>query len=1243
MRPFGRHMAGRSENCRAFWHSHMARFFKKSGLPALLACWLLSVGASGQVPVFRAISVDTRSDDAGDLTVAAEDSTGMLWLAAWDGLWRYDGSNFDFYRNAQNEHGEPVSLARMAHILLSRQRPQWLWLGSNDDGLWGLDIATGRAEHLAHDPTRLNTPGGNRVTGLHEAVDGSVWFTTDNFTLNHFDGQNTRRFVPPFFAGGPATPTEGNILGGIAEDVRRPNWLWVGSRFGLYRFDTKAGLFEFFAFPRPFGLYYEGGPVPVFVAPDGIVWTGGRESGLLRFDPTSGQFQTILLKSPDGAVRTVNSIQAFGDGRLLIGSNPDPLWLHNPATGRSDFASPFKVEGSTSILLQHRKSSGQHPTWFVRTGPKLYRLTLAPQRFEFQYLSKRNPRIQSRNWQRAYCLAPDGKYLYMGTLNGLGVLQWDWQRDTIARILAPRRKPGTPELDIWYDDLAFDPDGQTLWVGTDRGLMRWQAGWEHLEPPETVLSESAPLHISAILAEEKRLWLGTVGSGVFILEKSTGELRPLFPPGSDLFKKLSKTRRIFRDSRRNIWLGTDEGLLCLSPDENVLEKFLPVNTHGEALRSRKVMDVDETPDGKIWVATYGGLHRFDPSAPPGKRMSVFLNPEIDLANYINDLLIAQNDDFWLATEAYFTVFQPATGTFVNYTTRDGLFIRQRMLTQLPSGKFVSGANAGFLSFNPDNFRPAAPPSIYWRDFRVFDRPAAQAKGLNTLPELVLRPGENHFSFEFGAINFEENARNSFAYQLEGYDRDWVPSGDRTFASYTNLPPGKYRFQVKAANRHGIWSAPRSIGVQILPPFYRTWWFGLLALVGLALVVWQAIRAWNERQWTLEAQRIIDYFANSTYSGGSVDEILWDVCRNCISRLNFEDTVIYMLDRERNILVQKAAFGPKNPRDFEILNPIERRIGQGIVGSAAAAGKPILIGDTRLDPRYIPDLEPMLSEITVPIIHNGALIGILDSEHSRRNFFNARHLHILQSIANLCAAKIVKAEAEENVRRKEAQLLELDKRLAESELTALKAQMNPHFLFNCLNSINWYIVKNRPLEASRYLTKFSRLIRLILDNSKHPKIPLATEIETLRLYVEMESIRFEEKFEYEIAVDDTLDTDEVKIAPMILQPFVENAIWHGLMPLAGSRPGRLRVEIAQRADHLHCAIEDNGIGREAAQKLHSGAVGSRESRGMRITAERIAILNQQGSSDGDFVQIIDLQGENGAAAGTRVELRLPLEM
>jgi LytS/YehU family sensor histidine kinase len=236
-------------------------------------------------------------------------------------------------------------------------------------------------------------------------------------------------------------------------------------------------------------------------------------------------------------------------------------------------------------------------------------------------------------------------------------------------------------------------------------------------------------------------------------------------------------------------------------------------------------------------------------------------------------------------------------------------------------------------------------------------------------------------------------------------------------------------------------------------------------------------------------------------------------------------------------------------------------------------------------------------------------------------------------------RTVRAEAEEAVRRKEAEMLELEKNLAESQLTALKAQMNPHFLFNSLNSINWYIARNRPNEASRYLTKFSRLIRLILDNSKHQRIPLSGEMEALRLYIEMESIRFEQKFSYEIEMDESLDSEEVTIAPMILQPYVENAIWHGLMPLNGQRPGHLRISITPENGRLHCVIEDNGIGREAAHILKGASLTGRISKGMRITADRITILNQ-GERIEDLVQITDLTDANGNAAGTRIELKLP---
>ena len=216
--------------------------------------------------------------------------------------------------------------------------------------------------------------------------------------------------------------------------------------------------------------------------------------------------------------------------------------------------------------------------------------------------------------------------------------------------------------------------------------------------------------------------------------------------------------------------------------------------------------------------------------------------------------------------------------------------------------------------------------------------------------------------------------------------------------------------------------------------------------------------------------------------------------------------------------------------------------------------------------------------------------------------------------------------------------EFHKQLNDKEMSALRAQMNPHFLFNSLNSINWYIIKKKPRQASRYLTKFSRLMRLVLENSKSKKIPLEHELQALKLYMEMEALRFENKFNYEIIISENIDEEEVEVPPLILQPYVENAIWHGLMNKKGK--GNLSINISEKNNQLHCSIEDNGIGREAAAELKKATVSQNRSRGMEITSSRISMM-KNGVGAGQSVQIIDLKDGEGKALGTRVELLLPL--
>lgn len=207
------------------------------------------------------------------------------------------------------------------------------------------------------------------------------------------------------------------------------------------------------------------------------------------------------------------------------------------------------------------------------------------------------------------------------------------------------------------------------------------------------------------------------------------------------------------------------------------------------------------------------------------------------------------------------------------------------------------------------------------------------------------------------------------------------------------------------------------------------------------------------------------------------------------------------------------------------------------------------------------------------------------------------------------------------------------RLARVEMQSLRSRMNPHFLFNCLNSINRYVVGHQPAEASDYLTRFAKLIRIILQNSKSPLVLLSEEMESLRLYIEMESLRFERKFTYEMIMSDDIQPDHTEIPPMLIQPYVENAIWHGLMHKEEG-VGHLRMELKREGDVLICSIEDNGIGRERAAAIRRHMNPNKKSMGMNITSERLKLLERQKGIRAE-VEVVDLVAADGSALGTRV--------
>ncbi len=267
---------------------------------------------------------------------------------------------------------------------------------------------------------------------------------------------------------------------------------------------------------------------------------------------------------------------------------------------------------------------------------------------------------------------------------------------------------------------------------------------------------------------------------------------------------------------------------------------------------------------------------------------------------------------------------------------------------------------------------------------------------------------------------------------------------------------------------------------------------------------------------------------------------------------------------------------------------------------AYRGRLIELENTRIQQRYTHDLETQLSQRTQEV---------------------EQQIHLLEA---------------QHIRQLET---EFEQKLADTEMTALRAQMNPHFIFNCLNSIKLYTLDHEADKAADYLTKFSRLIRLVLENSRSERVPLQNELEALQLYIELEAMRFKHKVRFSIHIPPDIDQRFLCIPPLLLQPYVENAIWHGLMHK--SEGGTVTVEVSQpRGNLLHIEITDDGVGRERAGQLKSKSAGKHKSFGMQVTADRIRMINQLYNSHTQ-AQIVDLVDSEGEPCGTQISLDIPV--
>jgi ligand-binding sensor domain-containing protein/putative methionine-R-sulfoxide reductase with GAF domain/two-component sensor histidine kinase len=834
-----------------------------------------------------------------------------------------------------------------------------------------------------------------------------------------------------------------------------------------------------------------------------------------------------------------------------------------------------------------------------------------------------------------------------------------------------------PEIDI--RSFAEDKKG-TLWMATLNGLANLDMQTGDLRiffAGNDAHSINYP-SLRHLVYHHDLLWVGTAGKGVWLYQTETGQFRrPHFANDSigrstehtftqeftwkivplangNVFiaggnycytvncqtlqvTRLSKTvfrdisRSAVQDSSGRIWRGTHNGMICVD------STFRLLFTIRDSFPDKRIASLCEWKANSMLVGSKGVYE------VQTDRNKITSFKQVDWMPANRFVYCMEKDalgKIWLGTDEGLYCHNPTTGKTDKYDGADNVqpqSFNSNGLYMAKNGLLFAGGKSGMNYFDPLRFQSDAiklTPSI--ASFAIDGDDSTFFRDQT----LEIPFADRNISVNISAPDYQRPFRIQYRYTLNSKKNKWIHNGNSRYVQLNNLSPGKYQLIASVSHDGVQWfDAEKPVDFTILLPWWKQWWFVTLVLMAAAGSVWILYSLRQKRKRRKRYQQTIDYFAHSGFEHSTVDDILWDVARNCISGLGFEDCVIYLLDPERNVLIQKAAYGAKSPRHFEIVNPIEIPVGKGITGHVASTGVAEIIGDTTRDKRYVVDDEMRCSEITVPIIHQGKVIGIIDAESKKKYFFTKDHLETLITIASICSAKISRGMAVAEMKKAEQHLAVLNTKMLETKFMNLRLQMNPHFLFNSLNSIQHLIVSQQTNEAYKYLSVFSAFLRSVLQYTDKTVIKLEEELKMLDMYIRLELLGSDKAFDYSIEIDEQLEPEDILIPPLIIQPLVENAIWHGLMHKEGAR--LLTITFKNSIDeHMVCTVDDNGIGRAQASSIGKNNLNNfaYQSKSTALIKERLRLLEIKTGKPAN-IEVEDKHSE-GRSTGTSIKVIIP---
>ncbi len=778
------------------------------------------------------------------IEIIFQDHRGFMWFGTRDGLNRFDGYQMVVYKNDPNNVAS-ISDGYITYIYEDRNKT--LWIGTIN-GLNRFDPAKNTFTRFQHSAANRASLSSNHITCISEDKKGRLWITTLGGGINLFNPAANTFMAFRHHAVNPNSLNNDNV-NFLLEDSREN--CWVGTADGLQLFDRETQHFT----PVPIAVN-ENSPQNYSIRvikeyKPGSLLLGTSDNGLILFNSqlnTFRQYQHTITDASSLSSNLIRSILVSRYGTIWTGSVNGGLDLFDPVSGRffnyqNKPDDPLSLSQRTvSALFEDNQGNmwiGTHRGGINLYMPNTEKFTL--------YRQEPNNNSLSYNDVKTFCEDRDGN-IWIGT-DGGGLNVFNPKKNSFIHYkYDPFNATTIGSNEVL--DIMEDSEG-AIWVGTwGGGISLYNKGTNNftrfVNIPSRTESISSSYTQKIFEDSKKNLWVATYFGGLNLFNRKTRQFTRV-TQGRNNQSTLQGNNivSINEDAEGNIWIGTDDGgLNCLN---SATGEFTHYFNNEEKKPDLRVIFTDSK--GRLWVGQKG-LYLFKPQ----QNKFVLYTTKAGLGDeFIKGITEDSQGNFWIATSNGITQFNPQSFAFRKYNTADGLQgleFEANAFLKTKNGQMLFGGVNGFNIFYPQHITiNTFVPPVYVTDFRLYDKKIAPAengsplqKDISLTGKITLVYRQSTFSFGFAALNYTASENNQYAYMLENWDKNWIDAGKEKKAAYTNVSPGHYVFRVKASNNDGVWNdTGTSIDVIITPPFWATWWFRLLVIVGIASGILLAYR------------------------------------------------------------------------------------------------------------------------------------------------------------------------------------------------------------------------------------------------------------------------------------------------------------------------------------------------------------------------------------------------------------------